>query len=112
MGKKISQKEWAERYRETVLFKEVEDVINGRVWRLQTGDPEVARRIRKKRRFNEISLRWMSGPCRLWFFETSYDKRGNVIRSLSRILRRDCFWDEKRRVIAVRNNTTSGGITS
>ena len=87
---------WAEVYDETVMWKELPD-YSDHTWRLQTGDANIARRVRRKKGFKQLVCS-ISGY--LWIFQAKFSSRGNAIRSLSRILREDVYWDETRQLIA------------
>ncbi|MDG2169590.1 MAG: hypothetical protein P8L44_16890 [Opitutales bacterium] len=88
---------WAEVYSETVLFKELPGKYD-QVWRLQTGDPEIAKRVQRKASYRQVA--WPENGF-IWIFATAFSSRGNAIRSLSRILRKPCEWVEERQLVAV-----------
>lgn len=88
----------AEVYSETVLFKELPDKAD-QAWRLQTGDPEIAKRVKRKASYRQVGF---PEHGFIWIFATAFSSRGNAVRSLSRILRQPCDWDEKRQLVAVK----------
>ena len=105
------EKDWLKVCGETILFPET-NTTGETKWRLQTGDPQVARRVRRKAGFTEASLKWMWGPCRLWWFDAEFSSRRNAIRALSRNFKQKCFWDAEKKVVAVLKEVPLEAVTS
>tara|TARA_B110000037_G_scaffold44366_1_gene54511 strand:+ start:1319 stop:1639 length:321 start_codon:yes stop_codon:yes gene_type:complete len=93
-------------YIETVLFKELEDKSD-KVWRLQTGNADVARRLRRKSGFRQVArTEWGDYP--LWIFVTEYSARARAITSLARILGTECEWDNREQLIRKTDHNQKG----
>ena len=91
---------------ETVLFKELEDK-GDKVWRLQTGSADVARRLRRKSGFRQVArTEWGNYP--LWIFVTEYCARAKAITSLARILGTECEWDNREQLIRKTDHNQKG----
>ncbi len=100
--------EWAEAYGETVIFKELSDKQD-RIWRLQTGDPDVVRRVRRKKGYKQVA--WPEWGF-IWIFRTTFKNRRNAIRALARILDTETFWEKKRALVAARDDSKNDGVAS
>ncbi len=87
--------DWAQRYWEPVLYP-ITYEIGCKEYHLRTGDPKIARRLRRRKAYTEMINKVLWSPFSQWYFMAEFSSRRNAIRSLSRVLKKPCKWDQDR----------------